>query len=448
MSFRPLPTPSGTGQLQCIVNVSQSIIANAAFRSKEVLWTDTEKLLPEGDQSISYGDLIDYGNSLSPAPRMGFYHSISDAVIDPMWYITDPPMHFLATDFFESELLSGYTNTSFPGYPDLRIVDYAQSSARTKLINTLVARAQSFKDNYGVDLVYLDNCRHPANGGTSIAWADTLSYISDLRTALHAINVALIVNFTMPPGLGTDTSNRDIWTALGPLVEGVSFESPVLREQINTSTAVANLVTDYQAMIDANCTPIMLVNQSEAVGATSTERYINESNFLARLAMILQGPLVGQYFYLPEQDWFTWPTTYGSPTGPIVQDGMQLSRQFGAATITVDFAARVAEVAGNVGTQLLVQLERVRNAATFKDDGLYANDANVTFTVTDQAGAIISSESMAYVPGTDGTYQGVILKTAALSRDQVYRIVAADVDFGPVDELRYLPETKLPARFG
>ncbi len=74
-----------------------------------------------------------------------------------------------------------------------------------------------------------------------------------------------------------------------------------------------------------------------------------------------------------------------------------------------------------IGSDNLVRLDTLTNYSS----GAYVNNATVTFTLKDANGSVVSSlsgQSMAYVAGSNGRYEGTVPSTAALTLNALYTI--------------------------
>lgn len=83
----------------------------------------------------------------------------------------------------------------------------------------------------------------------------------------------------------------------------------------------------------------------------------------------------------------------------------------------------------HVGEDNLIEWLSMQDAA----DDSYINDATVTATLKDPAGAAVtnaSNISLSYVAGSNGDYQGVIPENAALVRRKEYFLEVTAVSAG------------------
>ncbi len=72
-----------------------------------------------------------------------------------------------------------------------------------------------------------------------------------------------------------------------------------------------------------------------------------------------------------------------------------------------------------IGSDNLVRLDSLTNASS----GAYVNNATATFTLRDQSGtALITNSAMAYVAASNGRYEGTIPYTQSLTLNAYYTI--------------------------
>ncbi len=209
-----------------------------------------------------------------------------------------------------------------------QFIDYTQFSAQTKLLDYISSEASSRDEA----ILYTDNWVHPDTGGPGyIDWSDTMDYMSQLKDDVNATGTDLYVNVAMAIG-STGISNTDI-DLLALSCDGITLELALHENIATNSTWLANAVEDYTTLLDGGVVVIFIPVLFDAY---TQEEYDAEARFLAGWAMILDGPLVSYPFFYGNPEWHLWPSTYGSPTGPIVQDGTTVSREFGNYTFVLD----------------------------------------------------------------------------------------------------------------
>ncbi len=336
MSNLSLPSPQDTGVLCARVNVNNAlpIYAGPGWKclGSECLITD---ILPEIDDATlirSSADLVNWTQAKFPKAIVGVYFSSRDAESaenrkDYPFYSRACPLE----QFTEFELLP----SSFIDPGPRRIVDYRQLAARAKLIRFAVGHCIS----HNAKICYSDNWSHNASWAGFIDFQDTISYMRELRKALNAQGILLVVNLAMFQSLnGADAG------ALGIACDGVSFEDPIPRNWCNDAEGVQRIVRLKQLITAGKCKVIDLPeNQLDSTGQIDKAKQQDECTFNAGEAMLLGNVYVAYLFYWDLPEWADWPTKYGKSKGDIKWlDGMRATRQFANGLLTVDFGKRTA----------------------------------------------------------------------------------------------------------
>jgi hypothetical protein len=322
---KPLPSPQASGYLRALLNVNQAVPAYAGFLGPEVLVTDLAYWSGIHSPLKNYDEAKAWLSSHVPAAQVGVY--CSSRAIQPSSQQQCTPPNCLSSDLFaESELLP-------PQFLDAgrRIVDYRQPAVRSKLIAAIVNDAKLYQTQW----LFADNWSHPGLWTGYIAWPDTINYMRELHNGLAANGIGLICNVAIEPA----TAPPADLAALGAACDGVSLEMYALPAISRNPKGLASLVRGYQSLQASGCRVILIPDFSRGLDSG-----LAEARFIAGLAMILDGPCAGCPFYVPQQDWFRWPTQLGRPTGTIQQNGTRLARSFENGTVEVNGATRVTNI--------------------------------------------------------------------------------------------------------
>jgi hypothetical protein len=306
--------------MRALVNVNQGLPAYSGYMGKEGLLTDLYFQYGQNTPVKSFDEAKSWFTSHFPPASLGVYCS-SRALTPANAQQFDPPNCLTSDQFAESELLPP------PFFNDgLRIVDYRQPAARAKLVAGLVQTAKSKK----VKWLFTDNWSHPSTWGGYISWADTMTYMKQLHTALAAQNIGLICNVAIDVSA---VSTADL-KSLGANCEGVSLEMSATDAALADAAGIVHLVAGYQALQATGCRVVLIPNFQQPQTA------IAESQFLAGLAIILDNTWVAYPIWMAPQNWFEWPGQFGAPSGSIRQEGTTLSRDCNNGTIKVDVSTR------------------------------------------------------------------------------------------------------------
>ena len=320
-----LPMPRTHGYMRALVNVNQGLPGYSAYMGAEELLTDLYYQNGQNSPVQSFAEAKTWFTSHYPSASLGVYCS-SRALTPANAQQFDPPNCLTPDQFAESELLPP------PFFNDgLRIVDYRQPAARAKLVAGLVQTAKSKQ----VKWLYADNWSHPSTWGGYIDWADTMTYMKQLHTALAAQNIGLICNVAVDLSV---VSAADL-KSLGANCEGVSLEMSATDAALTDPASIARLVAGYQILQASGCRVIFIPNFQQPQTA------IAEAQFLAGLAIILDNTWVAYPFWMPPQEWFTWPGQLGAPSGSIRQGGTTLWRDFKNGTLEIDASTHQVTIA-------------------------------------------------------------------------------------------------------
>ncbi len=338
MSNLSLPSPQDTGMLCARVNCNNAlpIYAGPGWKclGNERLITDIITQIDDAKLIRHTPDLVTWTQLKYPSALVGVYFSSRDAesveLREKEYPLYQRACHLELFD--ESELLP----VQFCDPGPRRIVDYRQPFARAKLIRFTVDHCLKHK----AQICYSDNWSHNASWQGYIEFQDTISYMRELRKALNAQGILLVVNLAMFQSLnGADAG------ALGIACDGVSFEDPVPRNWCNDAEGVQRIVRLKQLITAGKCKVIDLPeNQIDpATNELDKPRQQAECTFNAGEAMLLGNVYVAYLFYWELPEWADWPTKYGKPRGDIKWlDGMRATRQFANGLLTVDFGKRIA----------------------------------------------------------------------------------------------------------
>jgi hypothetical protein len=315
-----LPVPRAGGYLRVLTNVNQGLPAYSGYLGPEALLTDLEFQYGQNSPVQNYAQVKSWFTAHFPKAQLGTYCS-SRALVPASSQQFNPPNCLTPNQFAESELLPPtFTNEG------LRIVDYRQSAARAKLVAGLVQQAKTAQ----VKWLYADNWSHPSTWAGYIAWSDTMTYMKQLHTALAAQGIGLICNVAIDPS-AVSTADMKL---MGGSCEAVSLEMAAVPTATADAAALARLVAGYQALQSAGCKVILIPNYNLPQTA------LNEAQFEAALALILDNSWVAYPFWMPPQDWFKWPGQMGIPSGVIKQNGTTLYRDMKNGSVQIDGVKR------------------------------------------------------------------------------------------------------------
>ena len=315
-----LPVPRTGGYLRALMNVNQGLPAYSGYMGAEALLTDLEFQYGQVTPVQSYAEVKSWFTTHFPKAQLGTYCS-SRALTPASSQEYNPPNCLTPDQFAESELLP----TTFMDF-GRRIVDYRQASARAKLVAGLVQQAKTAQ----VKWLFTDNWSHPSTWAGYIAWSDTMTYMKQLHTALAAQGIGLICNVAIDPA-AVSTADMKL---MGGSCEAVSLEMAAQPTSTADATALARLVAGYQALQSAGCKVILIPNYNLPQTA------LNEAQFEAALALILDNSWVAYPFWMPPQDWFKWPGQMGIPSGAIKQNGTTLYRDMKNGSVQIDGVKR------------------------------------------------------------------------------------------------------------
>ncbi len=266
---------------------------------------------------------------------------------DPKARIPGPGL--AGTVFDESECLSYASGPSMGELIRPYNVDFMQPAVRAKMLSAIDDELLDRQDKYAMQIIETDNWifddisspdfPYPYGLSDVLDWFDDVHDLIASRGYLHAPNFGFWTN-------GLSCSDASILRVANK-ADMVFYENGAQYTYLNNPTNVTEWLRRTQLVIGAGCRPLLSGVTVDALPhdpGNFPDGYVRETEFLSGLAMLLgtTHPYVGYAFFLPrdEFDFLLWPGIYGSPTAPIIQNGMTLRRQFNSYTLNVDMSFR------------------------------------------------------------------------------------------------------------
>ena len=193
--------------------------------------------------------------------------------------------------------------------------DYRKALARYQYCANLDAMLNYTHDGFGMHYVLTDEWTPggiwgPCDPDNSLY----LTFASEISAVLHDHDIGHVLNCGITLGIDADgpaTMSRANFLYLCTQVDGLTFEHPCDDDVITSTNAVNNML-DYlsYAAQSGVCTVLFPKTEFQPHGQSD--------DFLAALAMYVQGPLIGwtQSF---DPSWSNWPAQKGRRTSAIRQ---------------------------------------------------------------------------------------------------------------------------------